>query len=261
MGRILRHSRPGFVVTIAIMSLASCSGSKVLPEPQVLIIQDPLATASDERMEIILDWVTVPDGLGSWATSANWDEFQLRVRNLTDKVIRISGIAVYDSLNTRIESTANREKLDAGSKQSAGRYRSDGVNVNASTAGQNLVNAGATMVATGMGAAVATGYGGITAAGASAATGALILAPVLIVVGAVQSMNDDRVAQELVERHTVLPIDLLPGEQRRLVAFFPLAPSPLQLELDYRYANADYKAAVDTREILQGMHVDNRTAR
>jgi hypothetical protein len=247
------------LVTILPLALAACGGSKVLPEAQALVIENPLATVTDERLEVILDWVIVPDGLGSWATNSNWDEFQLRVRNLTDTTIRIGGVAVYDSLNTRIESTANREKIDAGSRQSVLRYRDVDLDVNASIPGKGLHDAGAAIITGGVyvATAAAYGYGGITAAGANVVAGAVVLAPALIVVGVVNSINDDRVAQELVKRRTALPLDVLPGEQRLLVAMFPIAPSPLRLELDYQQAGTRHTLAVDTSVVLDGMHIES----
>ena len=85
----------------------------------------------------------------------------------------------------------------------------------------------------------------------------MVLAPVLIVGGMVQSKNKDWVARELVSRHTPLPVDLAPQELQSLIIFFPLAPSPRRIELVYVDSNDEHKLIIDTREILQGLHIDN----
>jgi len=100
--------------------------------------------------------------------------------------------------------------------------------------------------------------GSTSASAAGVAVGALVLAPVLIVGGVIQSKNKDSVAREMAGRHTPLPVDISPGELQSLTVFFPLAPSPRQLEIAYRDSRTEYKIVIDTRTILQGLHLDIR---
>ncbi len=93
------------------LGLTGCGGSKLLDDPEPVTIVQPLTTVSDQRLEAHLDWVIVRDGPGTWAKNADWDEYLLRVRNLSDEPIRITAVAILDSLDTRHESSANRKKL------------------------------------------------------------------------------------------------------------------------------------------------------
>ena len=97
--------------------------------------------------------------------------------------------------------------------------------------------------------------GSASASAAGVAVGAFVLAPVLIVGGMIQSKNKDWVAREMVHRYTPLPIDLAPQELQSLTTFFPLAPSPSQIELAYDDTNGAHKLVIDTRELLHGLHI------
>ncbi len=75
----------------------------------------------------MLDWVIVRDGPGTWAKNSDWDEYLLRVSNLSDQPIRVTRLTVVDSLSTRIESQSTRKALVSGSKETAQRYEKAGM--------------------------------------------------------------------------------------------------------------------------------------
>lgn len=239
------------------LCLTGCGGSKLLDDPEPVTIVQPLTTVSDQRLEAHLDWVIVRDGPGTWAKNANWDEYLLRVRNFSDEPIRITGVAILDSLDTRLESSANRKKLVKASRESVRRHGDEGLKVKAGVGGPTLIAVGSTamIAAPAYGAAVLAGSVGAGAAGV--AVGAVILAPVLIVGGMVQNKNNDWVAREMVKRHTALPADISPAEQQSLDIFFPLTPSPRKIELSYVDSSGEHKLIIDTRDILQDLHIDN----
>ncbi len=253
---VLRKARAVLVIVLALV-LASCGGTKVLDEPRLLVVEQPLKGAADARLEAHLDWVVVRDGPGTWARSADWDEYVLRVRNLSADPVRIKGVAVYDSLGTRLEASANLDRLVAESRQTARRYRNEGIEVRAGIGGTSLMAAGTAALVGGeaLGTAVLTGSAGAGAAGV--AIGAIVLAPVLIVGGAIKSKNRDKVAREIVNRHTPLPADLDAGELRSMTVFFPLAPSPQRVELTYDDFAGPRTLYIDTREVLRGLHIDS----
>lgn len=238
--------------------VAGCGGTKLLEEPKPLIIEKPLVSTSDEQCELHLDWVIVRDGPGTWAANADWDEYLLRIRNLTDEPIRITGVSVYDSLITRHDSTANIKKLTSRSRQTARRYKAQGIKVQAGISGEALMAAGTVAHVGGTAAAlsaVVSGATGSAAAGAGLAAGALVLGPVLIVSGSVKSKNKDWVARELVSRHTPLPVKVAAGELQSLRFFVPLAPSPRRVELSYSDGDGEHRLAMDIQEKLQGLHI------
>ena len=239
------------------LGLTGCGGTKLLDDPQQLVLERPLTTTSDQRLEAHLDWVIVRDGPGTWVESADWDEYLLRVRNLSDEPIRITGVAVYDSLGTRLETSANLDNLIGASRKTTRRYKAEGLEVRAGIGGEALMAAGTAALVGGEALGIAILAGSASASAAGVAVGAVVLAPVLIVGGMVQSKNKDWVAREMINRHTPLPADLSPTDQQSLGVFFPLAPSPTHIELVYANSNGEHKLIIDTREILQGLHIDN----
>ncbi len=251
---ILPKVTAGLVVLLAV-SMMGCGGTKLLDDPQPLVLERPLTTTSDHRLEAHLDWVIVRDGLGTWVEGADWDQYLLRVRNLSDEPIRITGVAVYDSLGTRLETSANLDNLISASRKTTRRYKSEGLNVKAGAGGEALMAAGTVALVGGEALGIAVLAGSASASAAGVAVGAFVLAPVLIVGGMIQSKNKDWVAREMVNRYTPLPIDLAPQELQSLTTFFPLAPSPSQIELAYDDTNGAHKLVIDTRELLHGLHI------
>ncbi|MDX1461019.1 MAG: hypothetical protein R3348_08180, partial [Xanthomonadales bacterium] len=65
-----------------------------------------------------------------------------------------------------------------------------------------------------------------------------------------------RVAREITARATTLPVTLEPGESQRLDLFFPLAPSPLSLEVAIRAAGGGELIVLNTTELLEGLHLE-----
>ena len=81
-----KRMRSGAIIVTATLSLClvGCGGSKVLKEPNPFAVTQSLATASDQRLYATLDWVIVRDGPGTWAKNVDWDEYLIRIQNLSD---------------------------------------------------------------------------------------------------------------------------------------------------------------------------------
>ncbi len=257
MQRTILQTSTTVLAALLSLGLTACGGSKLLEDPEPVTLVQPLTTVSDQRLEAHLDWVIVRAGPGTWAKNADWDEYMLRVRNLSDEPIRITGVAVYDSLDTRLESSANRKNLVKASRKSVRRYSDEGLEVKAGLGGPTLIAVGGTALVAAEAYSIAVVAGSASAGAAGVAVGAVVLAPVIMVGGMVRSKNNDWVAREMVDRHTALPVDVSPAEQQSLDIFFPLAPSPRQVELTYIDSSGAHKLIIDTREILQGLHIDN----
>lgn len=223
----------------------------------------PLATVSDERVASVLDWVIVRDGAGTWAKNADWDEYLLRVSNLSDQPIRVTTLTVVDSLNTRIEPQLTRKALVTGSKETARRYKKEGIKVKAGSGAGAMLVAGAAATAIGVGAATAAAYGTAMSAGAAAAGtagaaagGLLLLGPALVIGGVVRGVNNSAVSKEIVVRQTQFPLEISAGNETQLNVFFPLGPSPKVVELSYADATGEHKLIMDTSASLKGLHTD-----
>lgn len=244
------------VVTTLILS--ACGGTKVLKNSQPLQATEPLAAVSDQKVTAILDWVIVRDGPGTWAKNADWDEYLLRVSNLSDQPIQITGLIVIDSLDTRIEPAPGRKHLVKGSKLTARRYKDSGIKVKAGRGTGTMLVAGAAVTAVGYSAAyaMAYGYGAVGSAGAGAALGSLLLGPALVVGGVVRGVRNSAVNKEIIQRQTQLPLQISAGEQLTLDIFFPLAPSPRLVEIIYTDTDGEHRLAIDTSAVLHGLHMD-----
>ncbi len=240
--------------------LSGCGGSKVLKEPQPIEIKQPLATASDERLSAILNWVIVRDGPGTWAKNADWDEYLMRVQNRSDEPIRVTKIVVFDSLGTQIEPVGNRSMLVDRSKDVARRYKDEGLKVKAGEGAETLAVAGGVLTVAGAAVGIAALSGSTSAlAASSAAAGAVVLGPVLLVSGAVAGMvktiNNQEVGEQIYSRHTLLPAVLTAAQEQRLDLFFPLAPSPSQIEITYVDSRGQHTLIIDTQAALEGLHL------
>ncbi len=237
---------------LLLLGLSACGGTKVLKEPESLVDTQALATNSDQRLSAALDWVIFRDGPGTWAKNADWDEYLIRVRNLDDDSFQLTNIIVVDSLGTRIDPRQNRRQLVKGSKETKRRYKGEGLRVKAGLSGAVLVGAGVVIAAGTSGVGAAAMAGGGAAAGAA---GVVLLVPVLAVGGIVRGVNNSKVNNQIESRQTILPIELQQDEERVLHIFFPLSPSPQQLEIRYIDSGGEHSLVVDTRAALEGLHL------
>lgn len=260
--KIRRHSKIIAIVSVA-LGLAGCGGTKVLEEPRPVQLENPLASTADARMTATLDWVIVRDGPGTWARNADWDEYLLRVDNHSDHTLSIVEITVVDSLQTRVESRPGRKQLVKGSKATARRYRDSGLQIKAGRGAGTMIVAGTAVTVVGVASIQAAAYGAILSGSSSigaagtAMTGLVFLGPAIAVGGIVRANNNNAVNTEIEERQTILPLDVLPGQEVSLDVFFPLAPSPLMIELVYADdAGRRHTITIDTRAVLDGLHFD-----
>ena len=249
--------RIGFVAAMLI-GLSGCGGTKILKEPQPLAVEEALATGSDTRVAVNLGWIIVRDGPGTWAKNADWDEYLVTLRNHSGGPVAVTAVTVVDSSETRHGPIANRRKLVKASRQTAKRYRGQGIDVKAGVGGAALVVAGGLSASVGSGAAVAALYGSGAAAGA--AVGALVLAPVLVVGGVVKGVNNSKVNAAIETRQTPLPLQVEAGHSQAFDLFFPIAPSPLEVHVDYTDSSGTHTIVMDTRAVLEGLHLPQEEA-
>ncbi len=242
----------GFLLLL--LGLSGCGGTKVLKEPEPLAVTQALASASDQHLSATLDWVIFRDGPGTWAKNVDWDEYLIRVQNLGDESLQVTNITVVDSLGTGIEPRHTRSQLVKGSKETKRRYKGEGLKVKAGLSGAVLVGTGVVIAGgtSGLGAAAVAGGG--AAAGAAAV---VVLVPVLAVGGIVRGVNNSKVNNQIESRQTLLPVVLQDQdeEEKNLNIFFPLSPSPQQVEITYVDSRGDHILIVDTQDALEGLHL------
>ena len=245
-------------ILLLLLALSGCGGTKVLKESEPLVVTQSLATASDQRLAATLDWVIVRDGPGTWAKNVDWDEYLIRVQNLSDDSIRVTNITVLDSVGTLVETRENRKQLVKGTKKTKRRYKGEGLKVKAGASTGALVVAGAVTAVVTTAAITSAGLGIGAATGGAAvgiATAGLILLPVLAVGSVFRGVNNSKVNKQIESRQTLLPVVLQEEEEKSLDIFFPLAPSPRQIEITYANSQGDHTLIIDTHVALDGLHL------
>ena len=239
---------------VTALLLSGCGGAKVLKEPESLVVTQSLAAASDQRLAATLDWVIIRDGPGTWSRNVDWDEYLIRVQNLSNDSIRVMSITVLDSLGTRIQTRENRKQLVKGSKETKRRFKDEGLEVKAGASAGMLVTGAAVAGATSV-ALVAAAPLTISGGAAAVAAGGIVLLPVLAVGGVFRGVNNSKVNKQIESRQTLLPIALQREEEKSLDIFFPLTPSPRQIEFTYVDSRGDHTLIIDTHTALEGLHL------
>lgn len=251
--RQMKAKFPSILVWAALsLSLTGCGGSKVLKEPEPLVVTQAIASASDQGLAATLDWVIVRDGPGTWAKNADWDQYLMRVQTLSDELMIVSDIAVVDSLGTRIGRCSDRKQCVRGAKEAKRRFKKEKLRVKAGVGAGALLTASAVATAT----TAAAVSGGVLVSGGTAVTaaGGLILAPVFAVGGIMRGMNNSRVNEQIQSRQTPLPI-VVHKQEKKLDLFFPLTPSPQRIEIDYADSGGEHTLVIDTGAALDGLHL------
>jgi len=206
----------GFLLLL--LGLFGCGGTKVLKEPEPLVVTQSLATASDQHLSATLDWVIFRDGPGTWAKNVDWDEYMIGVQNLGGDSLQLTNITVVDSLGTPIEPRQNRKQLVKGTKETKRRYKGEGLKVKAGVSGGVLIGAGVVAAAGTSGVGAAAVAGGGAAAGAAAV---VVLVPVLAVGGIVRGVNNRKVNNQIESRQTLLPVSLQEEEEKISLSSIP----------------------------------------
>ena len=242
------------VLVVLLFSLTGCGGTKVLKEPEPLVVANSLSSSVDQNLSATLDWVIYRDGPGTWARNVDWDEYLIRVRNPGTDPIQITSVKVIDSLGTPVGAGASRSQLVKGTKETKKRYKGQGLEVKAGVSTGTLLAAGAVTAAS-----VASAGGAVAIYGSSAAvagvTAGVLLVPVLAVGGVMRGVNNSKVNNQIEIRQTRLPIQLPVDAEMALDVFFPLAPSPRQIALTYVDTSGEHILVVDTRTTLDGLHI------
>jgi hypothetical protein len=247
--------------TLLILLITGCAGTRVLEEPVALETTQPLGVVEDGRVRMTLDWVVVHNGPGTWARGAYWDEYLVRIKNMSEFPVNLQKVTLVDSLGTSIEPGLSRQTLVEASRENLRRYGGQNILVKPGegnttmmvAGGVALVGAGTAWAVSVTQATFTAGAAGGTAA--SVAGGLLVAGPALIVGGMVRKSNQRAVDRQIRRLRTQLPQKLVSGEEQLLHIFFPISPSPTSLGLEYFMDHALYDIELDTRDTLLGLHL------
>lgn len=243
--------------------VASCAtgcagGTKILKEPVAIQLVEPLATTSDQILEARLEWVIVRNGPGTWSRNAEWDEYLVTIRNETSGPVRITTVTIIDSLDEPLKTAGRRRELAAATRQTLRRYKNQDVDVEVGMGAEALMATGSAIYIAGAATAVAVLTAGATtsAAVAGTAVAAGVIGPLVLAGGMLQGFNEAQVTREIVIRQTSFPVALGPGVESNLDLFFPVAPSPKRVEIQYIDTSGTHVLTIDTRQVLRGLHFD-----
>lgn len=252
-----RAAMAGLVFGILVATCAGCGGHKMLPQSEPLELVEPLAAAMDANLAVALDWVIVRGAPGSWASNADWDEYLIRVQNLSARTVRVTGVTITDALGQPVTGAITREQLVELSKQTVERFDQQGLTVRAGYGANVFVGTGVAVFAASGTVGMAALAGSATAAAATGAAvaGMFVVGPALVLGGAMRGLNNREVAREIEARQTLLPAVLPAGDGGNLDLFFPLAPSPVAVTFTYVMDGAAFELRVDTTKALNGLHV------
>ena len=247
--------------TVLSMALAlSACGAKIVKDAPPPPVDQVLAEAASPHLQAQLAWVLVSEGPGAWAEEAVWDEYLVRVRNTSTAPVDIAAVMLEDSLGHGVGTLDSRGDLIRASKQTARRYKAQGLAVHAGMGGAGMGALGVATTAAGVAYAgtLSLGlWGGVASSSAalSAAAGLLVGGPVIGTVGIVRAVRARKMDNRIQARRTPLPVTLAPGEERVLDLFFPITPAPGKVSIVYRQAGAEHHAEIDTRQALAGLHL------
>jgi len=246
-------------VLLMALTLSAC-GAKIVKNAPPPPADQVLAEAGTPHLQAQLTWVLVSEGPGAWAEEAVWDEYLVRVHNTSLAPVEISTVVVEDSLGHATATLESRPDLIRASKQTAKRYKAQGVSVYAGMGGASMGALGLASTAAGVAYASTLSLGLMGSAASSsaaigAAAGLMVVGPVLGSIGIVRAVRAHKMDNRIHARRTALPATVEPGAEMLLDLFFPITPGPNKLSITYRQAGAEYRAEIDTRQALAGLHL------
>lgn len=249
-------------VCLLAVSASGCGGSKVVKNHASMPVPArPLSVAADQRISANLDWIIVKNAPEAWAKNADWDEYIYSIRSLPGHSVQVTDIAVYDSLDFKTQSLADRKALKAGSKATVERYKAVELAVKPGVGTLGIV-AGSTAGVMGAGSiAAATTSSGLWggAALAGAATVVLIM-PVVGIAGIVRAVHHSKVDQGIKLASAQLPLAVTQEAPQVLHLFYPFTPSPKRIEISYTDSQGSHLLTMDTAA-LAGLHLNEPDAK
>lgn len=222
-----------FILFLMPVFISGCATTRFIANPTSP--RELKISGKDENLEVILNYLIIPDGPGAWVKDALWDEYALTIRNLSDKTLTVEKFRLIDPRGVYIESGVNPDQLESATKMLAEVYKDAGIGV--------VVGAG------------------ITALGFVAP---LAFTPVGMVAGPLYlgyELNKnftaiadrEKTSKEFTRRN--LPSVTLSGNATVSgSAFFPIVPNPKALVVDYR-RGTETKILEISMEELAGFHV------
>ena len=229
------------------IALAGCVATKYEKAAQGTPPPVPLNLAAAQLpIELALRTLIVYNGPGSWKREALWDEYVVTIHNRGARPLTIAAAALIDFAAASHAPGVDPWVLEKESQTLEQRYQRAGVAVARAAAPRALIM--------GASAAAGTGAGLLSATAATAAAASVVALPVYyVVILSVNHSNKMAVTAEFTRRRLALPLTIAAGELRTGSFFFPMAPNPQSLSLQWSSGTARSELVLSL-EALHGLH-------
>jgi hypothetical protein len=229
-----------------LLVIAGCAANPVVDPPDTRPAGAPLASMVEDALAVDLRWIIVRDGPGSWVQYADWDEYLLMLHNHEDGPIRFVSAVVHDSLGTPVEPATTLDALRKGTRLAKRRYEASGTLVNPGTfdgyaAAEVLLTVGMTA--------------GDPAVALLSMAAALVALPVIAVKEMSKNAGDRKIDAVIKSRQTPLPQVVPAHASLEVTLFFPVTPSPQQVDLHFDDGLSVRIISIDTSDLLAGLHI------
>ena len=213
------------------------------------------ASTAAPAADAVVNTVIVYQGPGSWKREAYWDEYVVSITNEGNAPLVLENATLHAN-GGRISHPGEKPwPLERSAKtwwkSAAGEQTGLYLKLGAGTlAGFGTMAAGA-LSAGFIGGTVSTGAAAVIGVGAAA----FVALPVVAVSSVGMNLHrKHQVEAEFARRRLVLPLTVAPGQRVQGSLFFPVTPSPRELQLHARADAAPHDIAVSLAP-LSGLHM------
>jgi len=221
------------IAVMCIVFLSGCATTRFIANPAPP--KELKLSGKDQNFEVVLDYIILPNGPGSWVKNALWDEYVLTLRNLSDKDVTAERFRIVDPRGVYVNSGFNPLQLESASRMLANTYQDIGITTAVGVGSEALLLAG----------------------GLAMAPVALVALPVYEVcsMGKMfsETQDSEKIGKEFTRRMLVA-VDLSGNATVTGSIFFPIIPSPKSLVIEYRM-KSETKTLEISLEKLAGLHV------
>ncbi len=222
-----------FILFLIAVFISGCATTRFISNPT--LPQELKISGKDENLEVVLNYLIIPNGPAAWVKDALWDEYVLSFRDISDKAVSVQKVRLIDPRGQYIERGFNPFQLEEETKSLAKIYTEMvGLEV-VGTVGMVAIDAAAMLLGT---AFIPIG----------------ILAGPAMMMGQNAKGQDMLKLQKELERRQTFNFTLAPNGNYTGSAFFPIIPSPKALVVEYMKGN-EMRVLELSLEKLAGLHV------
>lgn len=261
-GNALHQLAMGSLCCLVLFATTGCQNPayKLVPEKKAV---QPVAIGqvqADTSLSSVLQTVIIYHGPGSWKREALWDQYVVELTNIGSNALEITGFILID-----YEGTELTVGLEPWALEDASREREKYFSVHLSQFQRGALGGTLTV---GLMVGGATAYAIVGAAGSAVGGSAIIGASGLAIVVVAPAFFGYTMYKDHSNRKKVeaifealsfdYPVSIAPQETLGGSLFFPIAPSPLELVINYTLDGTQHQLHIDL-SLLKGLHMNPDT--